>query len=40
MLYSMGKDSAVMVHLARKAFYPAIPFPLLNVETTWKFCDM
>jgi sulfate adenylyltransferase subunit 2 len=41
MLYSIGKDSAVMLHLARKAFYPAAPpFPLLHVDTTWKFRDM
>lgn len=41
MLYSMGKDSAVMLHLARKAFFPGdIPFPLLHVDTTWKFRDM
>ena len=41
MLYSVGKDSAVMVHLARKAFFPAAPpFPLLHVDTTWKFRDM
>jgi sulfate adenylyltransferase subunit 2 len=41
MLYSMGKDSSVMLHLAVKAFYPArIPFPLLHVDTTWKFQDM
>jgi sulfate adenylyltransferase subunit 2 len=41
MLYSIGKDSAVMLHLAVKAFYPArIPFPLLHVDTTWKFQDM
>lgn len=41
MLYSMGKDSSVMVHLAKKAFYPARPpFPLLHVDTTWKFRDM
>ena len=41
MLYSVGKDSAVMLHLARKAFYPAPPpFPLLHVDTTWKFADM
>jgi sulfate adenylyltransferase subunit 2 len=41
MLYSMGKDSAVMVHLARKAFAPGPPpFPLLHVDTTWKFCAM
>ena len=41
MLYSMGKDSAVMLHIARKAFYPgAPPFPLLHVDTTWKFRAM
>ena len=41
MLYSMGKDSAVMLHIARKAFYPALPpFPLLHVDTTWKFRAM
>ena len=41
MLYSMGKDSAVMLHLARKAFFPApLPFPLLHVDTTWKFRAM
>ncbi|SFI02412.1 sulfate adenylyltransferase subunit 2 [Bradyrhizobium sp. cf659] len=41
MLYSIGKDSSVMLHLARKAFYPAkLPFPLLHVDTTWKFRDM
>ena len=41
MLYSIGKDSAVMLHLARKAFYPAPPpFPLLHVDTTWKFHEM
>ena len=41
MLYSIGKDSAVMLHLARKAFYPSPPpFPLLHVDTTWKFQDM
>ena len=41
MLFSIGKDSAVMLHLARKAFYPAPPpFPLLHVDTTWKFRDM
>ncbi len=41
MLYSIGKDSAVMLHLAKKAFYPAPPpFPLLHVDTTWKFRDM
>ena len=38
MLYSVGKDSAVMLHLARKAFAPSIPpFPLMHVDTTWKF---
>ena len=41
MLYSVGKDSAVMLHLAKKAFYPASPpFALLHVDTTWKFQDM
>ena len=41
MLYSIGKDSAVMLHLAMKAFYPAkLPFPLLHVDTTWKFQAM
>ncbi len=41
MLYSLGKDSAVMLHLARKAFHPARPpFPLLHVDTRWKFRDM
>ncbi len=41
MLYSIGKDSAVMLHLARKAFFPAPPpFPLLHVDTTWKFKEM
>lgn len=41
MLYSMGKDSAVMLHLARKAFYPSPPpFPLLHVDTRWKFQEM
>ncbi len=41
MLYSIGKDSAVMLRLAVKAFYPArIPFPLLHIDTTWKFQDM
>ncbi|MDY7115636.1 sulfate adenylyltransferase subunit CysD [Halomonas sp. SSL-5] len=41
MLYSIGKDSAVMLHLARKAFYPGPPpFPLLHVDTTWKFREM
>ena len=41
MLYSIGKDSAVMLHLAKKAFFPApLPFPLLHVDTRWKFRDM
>jgi sulfate adenylyltransferase subunit 2 len=41
MLYSIGKDSSVMLHLAMKAFYPAkLPFPLLHVDTTWKFREM
>ncbi len=41
MLYSIGKDSAVMLHLAMKAFYPSkLPFPLLHVDTTWKFKEM
>ena len=41
MLYSIGKDSAVMLHLAKKAFFPApLPFPLLHVDTTWKFREM
>ena len=41
MLYSIGKDSSVMLHLARKAFYPSVPpFPLLHVDTTWKFRAM
>lgn len=41
MLYSVGKDSSVLLHLARKAFAPgAIPFPLLHVDTTWKFKEM
>ena len=41
MLYSIGKDSSVMLHLARKAFHPAAPpFPLLHVDTTWKFQAM
>lgn len=41
MLYSVGKDSATLLHLAKKAFYPAPPpFPLLHVDTTWKFRDM
>ncbi|MCA8904801.1 MAG: sulfate adenylyltransferase subunit 2, partial [Hyphomonas sp.] len=41
MLYSVGKDSAVMLHLAMKAFYPSRPpFPLMHVDTTWKFREM
>ena len=41
MLYSIGKDSAVMLHLAKKAFFPGnLPFPLLHVDTTWKFREM
>src|SRR4051812_4336475 len=41
MLYSIGKDSSVMVRLAQKAFHPArVPFPLLHVNTTWKFQEM
>ena len=41
MLYSIGKDSSVMLHLAKKAFFPsALPFPLLHVDTTWKFREM
>jgi sulfate adenylyltransferase subunit 2 len=41
MLYSIGKDSSVMVHLARKAFHPGrLPFPLLHIDTTWKFREM
>ena len=41
LLYSIGKDSSVLLHLARKAFFPgALPFPLLHVDTTWKFRDM
>lgn len=41
LLYSIGKDSSVLLHLALKAFYPAkIPFPLIHVDTTWKFRDM
>jgi sulfate adenylyltransferase subunit 2 len=41
MLYSIGKDSSVMLHLAKKAFFPSpLPFPLLHVDTTWKFKDM
>jgi sulfate adenylyltransferase subunit 2 len=41
MLYSIGKDSSVMLHIAQKAFYPSkLPFPLLHVDTTWKFREM
>ena len=41
MLYSIGKDSSVLLHLAQKAFYPSkLPFPLLHVDTTWKFSEM
>ena len=41
MLYSIGKDSAVMVRLAQKAFFPGkLPFPLLHIDTTWKFREM
>src|SRR6188768_2206414 len=41
LLYSIGKDSSVMLHLARKAFFPGkLPFPLLHVDTGWKFRDM
>ena len=41
MLYSIGKDSSVMLRLAQKAFYPApIPFPLMHVDTRWKFHEM
>ena len=41
MLYSMGKDSAVMLHLLKKAFYPSLPpLPLMHIDTTWKFQDM
>jgi sulfate adenylyltransferase subunit 2 len=41
MLYSIGKDSSVMLHLAMKAFWPSQPpFPLLHVDTTWKFKEM
>src|SRR5438477_1861739 len=41
MMYSIGKDSSVMLHLAMKAFFPAKPpFPFLHVDTTWKFRDM
>ena len=41
MLYSVGKDSSVMLHIALKAFYPSIPpFPFMHVDTTWKFGEM
>ncbi|WP_163362452.1 phosphoadenosine phosphosulfate reductase domain-containing protein, partial [Klebsiella aerogenes] len=41
MLYSIGKDSSVLLHLAQKAFAPGrLPFPLLHVDTTWKFREM
>ena len=41
MMYSIGKDSSVLLHLARKAFFPSrIPFPLLHLDTTWKFKEM
>jgi sulfate adenylyltransferase subunit 2 len=41
MLYSIGKDSSVLLHIARKAFYPApLPFPLMHIDTTWKFKEM
>ena len=41
MLYSIGKDSSVMLHVAMKAFYPApLPFPVMHVDTTWKFREM
>src|SRR6185437_8723149 len=41
MLYSIGKDSSAMLHVAQKAFYPSkLPFPLLHVDTTWKFREM
>jgi sulfate adenylyltransferase subunit 2 len=41
LMYSIGKDSTVLLHLARKAFYPAkVPFPLLHIDTTWKFREM
>jgi sulfate adenylyltransferase subunit 2 len=41
MMYSIGKDSSVLLHLARKAFYPSpIPFPMLHIDTTWKFSEM
>ena len=41
LMYSIGKDSTVLLHLARKAFYPApIPFPLLHIDSTWEFQEM
>jgi sulfate adenylyltransferase subunit 2 len=41
LMYSIGKDSSVLLHLARKAFYPSkLPFPLLHIDTTWKFREM
>ena len=41
LLYSIGKDSTVLLHIARKAFWPQkLPFPLLHIDTTWKFKDM
>lgn len=41
LLYSIGKDSSVLLHLARKAFYPSpVPFPVLHIDTKWKFRDM
>ena len=41
MLYSIGKDSSVLLHLAKKAFYPSrIPFPVMHIDTTWKFKEM
>ncbi len=41
LMYSIGKDSTVLLHLARKAFFPQpVPFPLLHIDTTWKFRDM
>ena len=41
MLYSIGKDSSVMAHIAKKAFYPAkVPFPLMHIDSKWKFSEM
>ena len=41
MLYSIGKDSSVMLHLAKKAFHPSkLPFPIMHIDTTWKFSEM